>query len=92
MVRLRRRASDEALRWPEGANQIIARIAADEAETLKLSDVSVAKRFLAVVDKAPLSDVLYPDALAAIDRHYRMQTRMLSNKPSADDIAALTTK
>lgn len=65
-ARLRRLASDAAIAAPGNYKERLAQIASEEAEILALTDRGVAKRFLSVVDTAPLSDILYPDAFEAV--------------------------
>lgn len=91
-ARLSRRASQEIAAGPSAYREVIARIAADETKALALADKGVARRFLGVVNSAPLSDILYDDAMAAIDGFHRGDTRgaALSAQAIADATAAVT--
>lgn len=90
MARLRRRASEATLAWPEGYREEIARIAGEEATTLALVDRSLAKRFLAVVETAPLADILYPEAMEATNRVWAGEmVHAARRQPTADDVAAV---
>jgi hypothetical protein len=88
-ARLRRRVSGAAITWPEGYHQRLAEIARDEASILAVTDQSVAKRFLAVVEGAAHSEILYPDAMRAVMTANR--ELLAFGRVDHDCIAAITT-
>jgi hypothetical protein len=88
-ARLRRIASERAIHAPENPNRIIAEVAAKEAEALMAVDPALAKRFIGVVDKAGLSDILYSEALRAVHHHGRLISA--SAQITDDNLAALKT-
>jgi hypothetical protein len=89
-AKLRRRVSEFAVDSPGGYREEIDRVAGEEAEVLARIDRTLAKRFLGVVETSPLSDILYPQAMAKVDGYLR--TVSMGYTPTADDIAAVTTR
>ena len=87
---LRRRASEEAMAWPAGHAETIANIGAEEAKVLALVDKDTAKRFLKVVNEAPLSDILYPEAMKAVHQDARSVARSARVEITDDMMAAVT--
>lgn len=93
MARLRRRASEAAVKCPAAYEEAVAQIAKEETASLLIRDRGVAKRFLKVVNDAATSDILYPEAMAVIDRHWKDKERgRKAPAVTEDDIAAVTTR
>lgn len=92
MARLRRRASASALSRPGLAREHLRELAADEASII--SDRQVKRWFMEVAVTGPISDVLYPDAMKAVDAHDRtvLSSRLGRSRVTVDDIAAVTTQ
>jgi hypothetical protein len=91
---LRQRATEAAIKWPEGAYDEARRIAVEEAESLAFIDKAVARRFLKVVQDSPWSEIFYPEALKAIDLWWKKNGPTEPARSMADlqiDIAAFTT-
>ena len=87
MASLRRNASEATLASPDYCRRFIAGFAAEQAKVLAIHDELLAKRFLRVVNTSRLSDILYPDALAAaVGRYDGAHARI-----TQDNLAALKT-
>lgn len=93
-AKLRQRATEAAIKWPENAYNEARRIAVEEAESLAFIDKAVARRFLRVVEDSQWSEIFYPDGLKAIDSWWKAYGPTAPAKSSADielKIAAYTT-
>ena len=88
MARLRQHASKAVLARPADHQAIISDLVAKEAKMLALTNRAVSRRFVAVVKAAPLRDILYKDALKAVDA---LPMVMVRSVPTSIDIAAVTT-
>lgn len=93
-ARLRRRASDEAMKTPRHYSEHIKRFAKEEAMMLATYDRSAAKEFLAWAESAPLQDILYPDAFRMVYRQIGREVaeRLPTEKHLQDAMAALKVK
>lgn len=87
MARLRERASAAVLARPDDYLKIVSEICADEAKKLTAIDRTAGRRFTLAVKAAPLSDILYRDALAAVTKLPIPR----ETTPTSIDIAAVTT-
>jgi hypothetical protein len=75
MVHIRHKASNAVLATPERYSEIIGEVAKAELELLSTTHKPLAKRVLAVVKKASLDEILYPDAMRAVRRHWKAEGR-----------------
>jgi hypothetical protein len=76
LARLRRIASDRVLQAPAEFRVIVESVAREEARLLALTDAAAGKQFAEIASTLPLSDVLYPDALQAVDRKIKVEIEM----------------
>jgi hypothetical protein len=69
-VQMRQAASVAVVASPKAYRDIVSSCGSTQAKALALIDKSVAKRFLIVLQAAPLSDVLYEDAMIAVNKFW----------------------
>lgn len=98
LARLRRIASDRTLEAPIEFRVIVESVAREEARLLSLTDEAAGRHFAEIASALPLTDILYADALQAIERRSKAEREMravLFPKPDpqmlADQTAALRT-
>lgn len=92
LVRLRRRASEWAVKNPRGQiREQIATLATEEAK--RITDRDLARRFLKVARDSEIGDILYPVAMQAIVAEARRRYAERPLAPVSDDeMAAVTTR
>ncbi len=90
MLELRSKATFAAIDNPGSYKEAIGKAAKEQAHALALVNPDTAKRFISVVDKAPLADILYPTALETVDSWLKNQVAGVVHITAAD-IAAVTT-
>jgi hypothetical protein len=91
-VRLREKATAAVKANPARCTEIISELAAAEAKTLALIDRRLARKFMDTVKSAHLNDILYADALKAVEKHHKpVHVAAARQRVSKIDIAAVTT-